>query len=382
MSPPEAPSSPERARFFSAAFLAVCFGSILVLVTGPSCSSDETIDAGMVGEDAAVSADAPAPDARGFDATLGTRDAEIIVFHDAGAPASCDESCDCPQGLGCVGGTCRVLGAPVYCCSKQGCPVGQACLAENDRPQTCPVPDAGPAEPTCERPDASPPTGADAGLGSIGAACDFDTDCNQALGYSCWERSEPPFLWGYCTLEGCVGGCPQGSMCLQFNIPPPDGPVTGCLQTCNVDADCRTDAYCFFIANGGFSICLPNCRDDIFDCAPRDGSNYCDPISGECLPNMCHAASGTGDPCVNNQDCVEGHVCMTEAGWGFPGGMCSRVCSGLPESAPCLAGETCQSFAGVGFCFDDCVNNGCPSRPSALCTTLDPAWSTPSCIAL
>jgi hypothetical protein len=364
-----------------AVFVSAVFGLGMAALFTPSCNGDDNLN--PTGDDASVPADdAAAPDARSPDVNLVNPDAELIVLHDGGAPQSCTETCECPQGLGCVTGTCRVLAAPVYCCNKPNCPTGQACLAENDRPSSCSPPDSGPPPVTCERPDAALPQGADAGLGQIGQSCNSDFECDQAQGFTCWERFEAPFVWGYCTLEGCVGGCPLGSQCVQFNIPPPDGPVTGCLQTCLGDADCRTDAYCFFIAGAGFSICLPNCRDDILDCAPRDGNTFCSPITGECEANMCHASpGGSGDACINNQDCAEGHVCMTEEGWGFPRGMCSRVCSGLPESQPCESGETCQDFAGVGLCFKDCAGGACPARVDAVCSTLDVTWLTPSCIA-
>lgn len=311
--------------------------------------------------------DASTPDVRPL-----ARDAEIrIVQHDAGGNEPCTSTCDCAQGLACVSGVCRVLGTPVYCCQNPGCPSGQSCLDRMDRPGTCPSP-----------PDAGPDAGPrDVGPGGIGAFCEADGECDQTLGYTCWERFEPPFVWGYCTLENCAPACPTGSTCIQFNIPPPEGPVTGCMATCLVDADCREDAYCLAIPTAGLSICVPDCRDDLLDCAPRDGTAYCSRTSGLCEPTPGQTSGvSVGDPCVDNTDCGIGQVCMGEIGWLFPGGMCTRVCSGLPESMLCSAGETCQLLAGVGLCFRDCVAGACPTRANAVCGELDPTWMTPSCV--
>lgn len=358
-----------------ASALLACVLGLVGAATG--CSEGSGSDGG--GGADAEALDAAPEDARALDAAPPfVRDAEIVVVHDAGAPLACNQSCDCPQGLGCFSGVCGSEGAPVYCCSSPGCPQGQVCLGENDRPSTCPAPDAGTAPPSCERPDAAIPAGRDGGVGSIGSACDVDSDCNLAANITCWDRSEPPFVWGYCTIDGCTGGCPQGSMCIQFNSTPA---VTGCLQTCNADLECRTDAYCYFVPNGGFGICLPDCRDDVLDCAPRDGTTFCNPFSGRCDPNACHGPSAVGGACDDNRDCGEGLVCMTELGWGFTGGMCTRACQGLPESTPCGPGETCQDFAGVGLCFKDCVNDACPDRPTAQCLALDATWATPSCVS-
>ncbi|MCK6546711.1 hypothetical protein L6R52_12745 [Myxococcota bacterium] len=362
---------------------AVALALVVALGALAACSGDGASDAGAPGDSGVIEDAADAPDAAHLDARPLAPDAELVVFHDGGGPMACTESCDCPQGLGCIGGECRSTGAPIWCCTKPDCPMGQACLGAMDRPSTCPASDAGVVVPeTCDPPDASVRVGYDGGVGSVGAACESDFECSQAEGLTCWDRSEPPYVWGYCTNDGCVGGCPAGSMCVQFNVPPPDGPISGCLQVCNFDTDCRSDAYCQFLQAGGFGVCLPSCRDDIFDCAPRDGTSWCNPVSGRCEPNTCHGPSTVGGPCETNRDCAEELVCMTEFAWGFAGGMCTRVCSGLLESTPCEAGETCQDFAGVGLCFRDCVNGTCPDRANAQCFALDATWADPSCIAL
>ena len=58
-----------------------------------------------------------------------------------------------------------------------------------------------------------------------------------------------------------------------------------------------------------------------------------------------------------------GEVCLGEIGWGYPCGMCGRVCAGLPEAEPCPAGSTCQPLATIGVCYVDCTTEGtCPQR--------------------
>jgi hypothetical protein len=65
---------------------------------------------------------------------------------------------------------------------------------------------------------------------------------------------------------------------------------------------------------------------------------------------------------------------------GFPGGLCTKICSGLPEALPCGLNETCHMFLGVGMCFKDCVSSMCPNRTNAMCLELNPAWTQPACI--
>jgi hypothetical protein len=296
----------------------------------------------------------------------------VLVDHDGGRGGSCDASCDCLQGEGCVEGACRQLSNPVWCCSKPDCPAAELCLDTRDRPGHCPV-----------YPDAGPDAGVvDTGPGQIGAGCASNVDCDMSKGYTCWTRDQPPFIWGYCTLLNCTPMCPSGSRCVQFNLPAPNPPVTGCMQSCLADRDCRSDAYCLALPGAGSSICFPDCRDDLLDCTPRDGSVWCNRTTGLCEATPMQSQTAiVGDPCVSNEDCGPGDACAGETGWFFPGGMCTRICSGLPEAMPCGANETCQPLAGVGLCFRNCVAGLCPNRANAMCFKLDPSWTTPSCIA-
>lgn len=71
---------------------------------------------------------------------------------------------------------------------------------------------------------------------------------------------------------------------------------------------------------------------------------------------------------------------MSAFAWNFLGGMCTRVCSGLPEATPCSREDICQDFAGVGLCFHACQNGSCPDRVDAICSAADPTWIEPACV--
>lgn len=341
-----------------------------------ACTDDSRSDAGV--SDVGFAMDAEDVDSGPPDLGIVRIDAGVLIAHDAGAPLSCATTCDCPQGLACLEGRCRASGlGPVFCCERAGCPEGQACLDQRELPRTCPpAPDAGP---DAGVPDVSVVDGGVVRV--IGAACQSDLDCDTTAGLSCWEESAPPYLHGgYCTLENCMPSCPTGSTCVQFSggLTPP----LGCMQTCATDVDCRSDAYCFSVPGAAIKICFPDCVDDLIDCSPRNGATFCSPDTGRCEATPMQTVGAlAGDPCNDNRDCGNGQVCMTERYWGFPGGMCTKICSGLPEAAPCGADETCQSFAGVGMCFRNCENNACPNRVNALCGVLDAAWAMPSCVA-
>jgi hypothetical protein len=347
--------------------------TVLACAAIVACSDDVSrVDSGGPGEDSGVHVDADAPDA-----VVPEKDGGPIVLHDGGGPILCGSTCDCPQGRACVQGECRVLGTPVWCCEKEGCPRGQQCLDENDQPDVC----AGDPDPV----DGGPRV--DAGPGNVGDYCEADGDCDPMQGLTCWERFEPPFLWGHCTLEGCSPACPAGTDCIQFNLTPP---VIGCMKTCNGEADCRSDAHCFPLPGAPFfGICIPDCRDDFYDCSPRDGTRYCDPATGVFIPDCAippaHDPSALiGDACINSTQCATGDICLGEFAWNLDDGMCTRVCSGLPEATGCPAGSTCQFLPPpnqqIGLCFRDCVGGMCPDRSGALCNALDPSWIEPGCI--
>lgn len=353
------------------AMLTLAWGLTWGMAAG--CSSSGGTDGGVVADAPAADLGVAEADAAALpDVRRVLADAMGLVAHDGGPPPSCTETCDCPQGLACLAGECRTAGVgPVYCCTNAGCPLGDVCLGPGERPGRCPsAPDAGP--------DAGP---RDIGQGAIGSGCLSDLECDQAQGFSCWEQFDAPFLWGgYCTLENCIPTCPTGSSCINFTGA---APVQGCMANCTIDDDCRSDAYCLQVPNSPLRICYPDCRDDVFDCAPRNGTQFCSRTSGRCEPTpMQTVGVPVGAACGDNRDCGPGQVCLSEIAWGMVGGMCTRICSGLPEATNCGAGETCSDFGGIGMCFRNCVNGACPERPTSQCTSLDVTWAQPGCVPL
>lgn len=341
------------------------WGWIALLV---ACSSGDEGDTGSARDagparDAGLPPDATVRDA-GFARDGGPRDAGDLA---------CTFSCQCPQGLGCIEQRCRAVGQPIYCCDKQGCPLGAPCLDTTDRPRTCDgegTPDAG----SC-RYDGGPPPSAPQ---PIGGYCEQDEHCLGDL--TCWTRDEPPGFWGYCTIAGCQDvGCPIGTACFQF----PDGlGTTGCLELCQADPSCRPDAHCVeAVVPGANGVCVPDCRDDVLDCDPRDGSWYCDRATGRCgrTPSQ-QVGARLGGKCKSTVECGAGEVCFSELGWGYPCGMCARICSGTPEAEPCPVGSSCQPVGPYGVCFVDCASDGtCPQRPDAVCDRRT-GWSNDACI--
>ncbi len=318
--------------------------------------------------------DAAVPDAGQSDALpvdvgfvvpeAGVTDSGVLP-HDAGGPMSCTASCDCTQGLACVGGACRAVGTPVFCCDKPGCPAGATCLDPMDRPNTCAPPDAG-------VPDSGQP---DLGPSPLSGPCTSNDNCQAGL--TCLTQMEVGFLWdGYCTVRDCeLSPCPTGSQCLFYT----QAQDTACFATCTVDADCRPDHHCLPLQGAPFSICYPDCRDDLFDCAPRDSTVFCNRSSGRCEPTPTHNNQArVGSACGDTRDCALGDVCISEL-LQYTSGMCTRVCEGLAEAIPCSADQTCQDLLGIGLCYENCSGNACPNRADAVCGTY-PTWTIPGCI--
>jgi hypothetical protein len=326
------------------------------------------------GDDGGAERDGGPPRDVGVARDGGPRDSGILP-RDAGprdaGDLTCRFSCQCPQGVGCIDGVCRAVGQPIYCCDKAGCPNGAPCLDTTDRPRVCDgddLPDAG----SC-RYDGGPPPAPNQ---PVGGACADDTTC--ADGLTCWTRDEAPGFWGYCTISPCeTSGCPVGSACFQF----PNGP-TGCLQLCQADPSCRPDAHCVeAVVPGANGVCVTDCRDDVIDCDPRDGTWYCNRATGRCASTpLQQVGSRMGGRCKSTVDCGMGEVCFSELGWGFPCGMCAQICSGTPEATPCPTGSTCQPYGDFGVCFVDCASDGtCPQRTDAVCDRRE-GWATDACI--
>lgn len=82
----------------------------------------------------------------------------------------------------------------------------------------------------------------------------------------------------------------------------------------------------------------------------------------------------TGDPCASDGECGEGNTCSTGA--SYPGGYCTRSCTGDCPNAPDAPESFCAAFGDAGFCFVVC-NPGAPScRQGYACKAVKRYGST------
>jgi hypothetical protein len=68
-----------------------------------------------------------------------------------------------------------------------------------------------------------------------------------------------------------------------------------------------------------------------------------------------------GGPCENDDDCCGNNICFTEA-MGFPGGFCSRECTGYSDPE-CL--DDCRASGTMGYTI--CLPEGCDCREGYTC---------------
>jgi hypothetical protein len=84
-----------------------------------------------------------------------------------------------------------------------------------------------------------------------------------------------------------------------------------------------------------------------------------------------------GAPCTADAQC-QGNLCLTEAAYGFPRGMCSGTCSGL--NTGCHGGYCSPG----GHCYASCTGTGLPSacRAGFACQNVDGTKMHNMCVAL
>jgi hypothetical protein len=151
------------------------------------------------------------------------------------APGNCAADSQCPDGMGCVNGTCGGRNAP--CVLDSDCPLSQHCAALG--------PDAGPADA-----DAGPMMPGVPGQCMDNAGCMRPTDCPMdqwcdfnANGTGLCSSGAGPALPGCTTDAECAAGmiCPaQYGGCSAGGMLPPDGSncPSYCEPTCLSDMDC------------------------------------------------------------------------------------------------------------------------------------------------
>lgn len=252
-------------------------------------------------------------------------------------------------------------------------PAGPNPTDPNTEPSTTPTAEP---SPTASSPVVAPVPPPDPNLGTIGAACELDTQCQ--VGLTCLVDGSFFTGDGSGTIARglCTARCEQDPyLCQNYSSQATCILNTGgtedtsddeglCVEQCAVGdglLKCQgnPDQVCLPLQDSS-AICVPFCLDDL-GCA---AGQFCDPLSGLCVEE---APSGAayGEPCATNEECVGGGcVFATEEQQG--------LCSG-----PCTVTGL---VAGCGLSADE------GAAPDALCLPLvegygvgDPGLCAPMC---
>lgn len=171
--------------------------------------------------------------------------------------------------------------------------------------------------------------------GPDGSACESDEDC---VSSTC--RTGPSFPDGFCTNDGCDGGCGDDGWCSYSS-------ELGnfCAPLCEIQDDCREGYACRAQGVPLKRLCTPiRGADDGEECVSGE-----DCQGGTCLPwpgGFC-----TTNRCETDADCASlsgvDNVCVDDGA----GGICLRSCE---QDEECRAGYACDD---VGlpdrFCLED-----------------------------
>lgn len=269
--------------------------------------------------------------------------ASLVLGGLAGAAACGDKITilECPPGTLPQGSECIPLGPdPGPPVPDAASDVGAQDLGSlPDFPTVTPDPGVGPDLPAPDQgptPDVAGETsagetsvGEDAGDAAggppqVGSACAVTQDC--PAGGTClnWPK-------GYCSQLDCeAGGCPEGSVCA-----PLGAGNTGCLATCDADADCP----------GAARACKPQ---DVVDGTRK---------------LVCYAveedAGAVGATCGDSVQCGGPSVCLDT----MPGGYCAVLDCAV---GTCPMGSSCVKFDGGWVCLDACATTEqCDGGPGA-----------------
>ncbi len=186
------------------------------------------------------------------------------------------------------------------------------------------------------------------------ASCADDGDCRD--GYLCVHTVEgracaPPALGFYALSDSCGGDtdCADGLTCLVVS-----GDDRQCTKPCTSVLNCGTGALC--IAD----LCRRTCVEDR-DC---NGDQVCASTDDGLICAPTPPLSPLGGTCADDQDCIEGLTCLTDA----PDGYCTRECNNAED---CTDG-VCHD----GFCFSGC--NATASAVDVLFVIDDSAAMVPA----
>jgi hypothetical protein len=224
------------------------------------------------------------------------------------------------------------------------------------------APDAGPPpsiDPVAVAPP-SAPTGVDAALAALGAACGGAEGC--ASGH-CVD--------GLCCEQACASPCTScalpgmGGRCLP--VPAGQDPDNDCtvqpVAMCGLDGTCDGAGACRRYPQG--AECAPGgCAGDVEQAARIcDGNGSCrPPQTRSCAPTVCRQGS-CASRCVNASDCQSGFFCDA--------GTCRLK---RPQGQVCTITGQCAT----GACVDGvCCNSACTERCSACNLTGSVGRCTP-----
>jgi hypothetical protein len=188
--------------------------------------------------------------------------------------------------------------------------------------------------------------GSGTGTAHVGTPCETAEDC--------------PGL--FCSGSGSGDReCPDDAVCAYFGDPD----IGYCLQRCDPRASECADGYSCERGIADAPVCYPaGCTTDE-DCEPGD---LCGP--GVSFAMQCYSPeAAVGDPCALTDDCSVGGYCVSEDGWGAPGGTCITFCT-LATGAECGEGTTCVPWgfmSDYGSCVPTCDDEH-PCRPGYGCT--------------
>jgi hypothetical protein len=216
--------------------------------------------------------------------------------------------------------------------------------------------------------------------GTIGGTCSRRDPTTCAGGTCLSERSSGFPGAGYCSYAGCGTSepCPGTSVCA-----PRPGTTSICLAHCTSDTDCRTGYHCLPSdpsMPSSPTACLPGCS------APTDCTSMGDVCNvGTGLCTQPFMAANEGIACTSDAACPSGR-CLTEATYGYPGGMCvypgcSLVTGGT--GAVCPAMSTCvEDGVGspdLGVCAPTCTVGGSSCRAGYACVAMSGSTTEGTC---
>jgi hypothetical protein len=354
----------------------------------PDCTNNDDCASGQVCIDSLCSLIAPTPDCV-TDTDCGTGKkclaGTCVVTPPTGGGAV---GAMCTADTACTDGTCISQLPGGYCtqsgCDSVGCPAESTCFPFQSGQSFCLRDCAGSTDclnnahicdvdnvcwPGEEQPDPPPPT---TGTGSVGSACQSDTDCKDP-GAQCYPYTlngqVTGFVNGYCLVNGCTSdaSCPAGSTC----EPIYQGGSGACVASCSATTDCRnTEGYmCGTLQGGAGPLCWPGCGQDS-TCPNGYGceGGICMPACTDtsCGPNkVCGPDGLCVDPPCSPGSCGGGMICNTTSGLcvpdlaGGPGAGPGPTCNNLPQK-DCTGGA---SYCGQLLPFEPAEGTGYVNYP-------------------